>query len=278
MQTPAKSILITGCSSGIGRNTALFLRERGWRVFASARQDRDVEDLRRLGFDAVQLDHADSASQQRALAWVLEQTGGTLDGLFLNGAYGQPGALEDIRREVMRLQFETNFFGWHELTTMVIPVMRRQGYGRILFNSSILGFVAFKYRGPYVASKYALEGYCDTLRQELRGSGVYPVLIEPGPILTKFRDNAMIMYRRYIDPAQSYHHDAYLGQEQRLAKNGAAAPFTLGPEAVARKVARALEARRPASRYYVTFPTYLFAYLKRVLPASALDWLLLRAA
>lgn len=277
-EAPTRSILITGCSSGIGRTTAFLLRERGWRVFASARKEADVEDLGQHGFEALRLDHADSQSQRDAVEWVLERTGGSLDALFNNGAFGQPGAVEDLSREVMRFQFETNFFGWHELTCLVLPVMRRQGHGRILYNSSVLGFVAFKYRGAYAASKYAVEGMVDTLRHELAGTRIHPVLIEPGPILTRFRDNAIELYRRNVDPQHSPHRDAYLQQEARLSKKGAAAPFTLPPEAVAGKVLRALEARHPRARYYVTFPTYLLAYLKRVLPTEALDWVLTRSA
>jgi len=270
MTTP-RSILITGCSSGIGECTARTLRDRGYRVFATARRPQDVERLRAEGFEALPLDLADSASITAAVAAVLEATGGTLYGLFNNGAYGQPGAVEDLRREVLREQFETNLFGTHELTNLVIPVMRRQGHGRIIQNSSVLGFAAMRFRGAYNASKYALEGLTDTLRLELAGSGVYVSLVEPGPIASRFRDNAYRMYRKNIDPETSPHRETYQAMEARLLKEGPAVPFTLGPEAVVAKVIHALEARRPRERYYVTFPTYLFGYLKRILPTRALD-------
>ena len=270
MTTP-RSILITGCSSGIGECAARTLRGLGYRVFATARRPQDVERLRAEGFEALPLDLADSASITAAVAAVLEATDGTLYGLFNNGAYGQPGAVEDLRREVLREQFETNLFGAHELTNLVIPVMRRQGHGRIIQNSSVLGFAAMRFRGAYNASKYALEGLTDTLRLELAGSGVYVSLVEPGPIASRFRDNAYRMYRKNIDPESSPHHDTYRAMEARLQKEGPAVPFTLGPEAVVAKVIHALEARRPRERYYVTFPTYLFGYLKRILPTRALD-------
>jgi NAD(P)-dependent dehydrogenase (short-subunit alcohol dehydrogenase family) len=271
---PAKTILITGCSSGIGLCCARGLRERGYRVFATARKPDDVAKLRAEGFEAFPLDLADSASIRAAMDQVLRATGGELYALFNNGAYGQPGAVEDLSRDVLRAQFETNLFGTHELTNRVIPIMRRQGYGRIVQNSSVLGFAAMSFRGAYNASKYALEGLSDTLRLELAGSGVYVSLVEPGPILSRFRDNSLAAYKRTIDPEASVHRDKYLAIVARLEKEGPAVPFTLGPEAVLKKVILALEARRPKARYYVTFPTYLFGYLKRVLPDRAMDWVL----
>lgn len=272
--TAPRSILITGCSSGIGLCVARGLKQRGYRVFATARAPDDVERLRAEGFEAFRLDLADSDSIRAAVDAVLEASGGGLDALFNNGAYGQPGAVEDLRREVLREQFETNLFGTHELTHLIIPVMRRQGHGRIVQNSSVLGFAAMRYRGAYNASKYALEGLSDTLRLELKGSGVEVCLVEPGPILSRFRDNAFAMYRKNIQPEHSPHRQTYAAMEARLQKEGPAAPFTLGPEAVLAKVILALESKRPRARYYVTFPTYLFAYLKRLLPTRALDWIL----
>lgn len=272
--TQQKTILITGCSSGIGRCAAQGLKARGYRVFATARKAEDATRLADEGFEAFRLDLADSGSIREAVARTLDATGGELYGLFNNGAYGQPGAVEDLRREVLREQFETNLFGTHELTNLVIPVMRRQGYGRIVQNSSVLGFAAMRYRGAYNASKYALEGLSDTLRLELAGSGVYVSLVEPGPILSRFRDNAFAMYKQNIDPEPSFHRDTYRAIEARLQKEGPAVPFTLGPEAVLKKVILALEAKRPKARYYVTVPTHLFGGLKRILPDAALDWVL----
>ncbi len=271
------SILITGCSSGIGLCCARGLQARGWRVFATARQPADVTRLQADGLESLALDLRDSTSIQAAVAAVLERTGGRLDALFNNGAYGQPGAVEDLSREALREQFETNLFGTLDLTNRVIPVMRRQGGGRILYNSSVLGLVAFPYRGAYVASKFALEGLADTLRLELAGTGIHVGLIEPGPILSRFRDNAHVAYRRHIRAEGSPHREKYAAMEARLLKEGPAAPFTLPPDAVLNRVIHALESPRPRARYAVTVPTHLFAVLRRLLPVRALDAILRRA-
>ncbi|MDC7690425.1 SDR family oxidoreductase [Vogesella indigofera] len=274
----AKSILITGCSSGIGLVVAQGLAAKGWRVFASARKAEDVSRLQQLGLEALPLDVDDSASIHAAVAEVLRRTGGTLDALFNNAGYGQPGAAEDVPRHAMRAQFETNLFGAWELMNAVLPVMRRQGHGRVLFNSSVLGFAAMKYRGAYNASKYAMEGLCDTLRLELAGSGIHVCLIEPGPIESRFRPNALARFLANIDIAHSAHRASYEKQLLRLKKEGHAAPFTLPATAVLAKVERALLAARPAARYRVTFPTHLFWWLKRLLPTRWLDAVLGRAA
>lgn len=274
LMNSAKTILITGCSSGIGYITAIELKKRGHQVIASARKPEDVERLQQQGFSTVQLDLADSASIHRAVEQVLELTGGKLDALFNNGAFGQPGAVEDLSREVLRFQFETNLFGTHELTNLLIPVMRKQGHGRIIYNSSVLGLVAMTYRGAYNASKFALEGLADTLRLELYGSNIHISLIEPGPILSDFRKNAFALYKKNIDPTHSFHQETYKNMETRLQKEGPAASFTLPAEAVAEKVIHALEAKTPKRHYYVTVPTYVFAFLKRILPVSWMDYLL----
>lgn len=276
MNNPAKTILITGCSSGIGYATAVMLRKSGYRVIASARKPEDVQRLKAEGFEALQLDLDDSAGIRRAVQQVIELTGGKLDALFNNGAFGQPGAVEDLRRDVLRQQFETNVFGTHELTNLVIPLMRKQGSGCIIYNSSVLGLVAMKYRGAYNASKYALEGLADTLRLELYNTGIHIVLIEPGPIYSAFRKNAFKLFQRNIDPENSVHKATYEAIAVKLQKEGAVVPFTLPPEAVAEKVLKALQAKQPKERYYVTFPTYLFGYLRRVLPTRALDRILMR--
>ncbi|MCP4996637.1 MAG: SDR family oxidoreductase [Gammaproteobacteria bacterium] len=269
-----KSVLITGCSSGIGYCAARGLRGRGYRIFATARGPDDVQQLTDEGFEALQLDLDNSDSIQQAVKQVLEWSGGSLYALFNNGAYGQPGAVEDISRDVLKAQFETNLFGWHELTCLLIPIMRQQGFGRIIQNSSVLGFAAMKYRGAYNASKFALEGLTDTLRLELEGSGIHISLVEPGPITSQFRTNAYAMWKRHIAGHPTRHQAAYQAMEERLTKEGPAVPFTLPPEAVLKRVIHALESPRPRARYYVTVPTYLFGYLKRVLPARAMDWLL----
>ncbi len=269
-----KSVLITGCSSGIGLCVAEGLAMRGFRVFATARKAADVEMLAARGLESLQLDIADSESIRRAVDEILRRSGGNLHALFNNAGYGQPGAVEDLRREVLREQFETNVFGTIELTNRLIPVMRAQGGGRIIINSSLLGYVALPMRGAYNATKYALEGFADTLRLELKSSAIHVSLVEPGPISSRFRANAHEMFRRNIDAEKSFFRDTYRAMENRLTKPGPAAPFTLGPEAVLEKVIHALESAHPKIRYPVTFPAHLFAALKRALPGKALDWVL----
>ncbi len=277
MSSNNKSILITGCSTGIGYCVAKGLQERGYRVFATARRAESVEALNNEGLESLQLDLDDSDSIRAAVDEVLERSGGELYALFNNGAYGIPGAVEDLSRETLRTQFETNVFGWQELTNLVIPVMRRQGFGRIIQNSSVLGFVAMPFRGAYNASKFAIEGLSDTLRLELADTDINISLIEPGPILSQFRATGVKMLEKHIDIENSIHHDRYKGVLKRLKKEGPAVPFTLPPEAVLKKVIHALEARRPKTRYYVTFPTYLFGYLKRLLPDFLMDKMLAAA-
>ncbi len=272
-----RSLLITGCSSGIGHAAAHAMARRGWRVFATARAEADVTRLEEEGLEALRLDLADSASIEAAVEDVRERTGGRLTALFNNGAYGQPGAVEDLSRDVLREQLETNLLGTHELTTRVLPMMRAQGHGRIVHNSSVLGFAALPYRGAYVCSKFALEGLTDTLRQELAGSGIHVSLIQPGPITSRFRENAYRAYRANIDAAHSAHADTYVKVEARLSSEDGKGPFTLGPEAVVDKLIHALEHRRPKPRYAVTVPTHLFAALKRILSTRGMDRVLLRA-
>lgn len=277
MQADTKSILITGCSSGIGLYTAQKLQQDGYQVFATARKPEDVERLKQLGLNSLQLDLNDSLSIKNAVIRVLGQTDGKLYALFNNGAYGLPGAVEDLSREALRAQFETNVFGTLELTNYILPVMRQQGYGRIIQNSSILGFAAMPYRGAYNGSKFALEGLTDTLRQELHETSIHISLIEPGPIESSFRQNAFIAFNKYIDTTNSAHQSNYQSMITRLNKEGPAAPFTLGPEAVYEKVLHALTAKRPKARYYVTIPTYIMGYLKRLLSSRVMDWVLMKA-
>lgn len=273
----SKSILITGCSSGIGLYTAQELLRRGYQVYATARKPEDVEQLKQLGLNAYQLDLNDPLSIKNAVIRVLDKTNGKLYALFNNAAFGIAGAVEDLSREALREQFETNVFGTQELTNLILPVMRQQGFGRIIQNSSILGFAAMPYRGAYNSSKFALEGLSDTLRQELHGTGIYISLIEPGPIISNFRKNALKAFEKHIDSSNSPHQKNYEAMLNRLHKEGPAAPFTLGPEAVCEKVIHALESSRPQVRYYVTKPTYIMGFLKRILSSRAMDWVLIRA-
>lgn len=274
----ARSILITGCSSGIGHAAAHALKARGWRVFATARKAQDVARLRGEGLESLALDLDDSDSIRAAVDEILSRAGGTLDALFNNGGFGQVGAVEDLPRAALRAQFETLVFGAAELTNLVIPAMRRQGHGRIVFNSSVLGYAAFPYRGAYVAAKFAVEGLADTLRLELASAGIRVSLIEPGPIVSRFRDNCVPHFLRHIDWRDSVHRVQYEAQMARLEKPGPAAPFTLPPEAVTAKLVHALENPRSRARYPVTAPAVAFWWLRRFLSTRAMDRVLLRAS
>jgi short-subunit dehydrogenase len=274
MNLKNKSIFITGCSSGIGYETAHILKKSGYRVITSARKLNDVKKLQTEGFETLQLDLSDSSSIQKAVKALIQLTEGKLAGLFNNAAYGQLGAIEDLSRKVLIEQFETNVFGTHELTCLILPIMRKQGYGRIIYNSSILGLVAMKYRGAYNASKYAVEGLADTLRLELKNTGIDIVLIEPGPIRSNFRKNAFRKYKTNIDPLTSVHQQTYAKIERNIVEDSDFLPFTLSAEAVANKVLIALTVKTPKIHYYVTFPAYFFSFLKRVLPVAWLDFLL----
>jgi len=273
-----RSILITGCSSGIGAHCAGRLKERGWRVFASARKPEDVERLAGAGFEAVRLDYQDEASIDRAVDTVLQTTGGTLDAVFNNGAYALAGAVEDLPSDALRAEFEANFFGWHTLTRRLVPVMRAQGHGRIVQCSSVLGYVPMKYRGAYIASKFALEGLSETLRLELLGTGIHVSLIEPGPIDSRFEPNALTVFRASIDIEGSVHRDAYTRRIARMERGGSTSRFKLGPEAVLKKLVHALDSPRPKPRYRVTVPAHVAAGLRRLLPTRALHRFLARSS
>ena len=272
-----KSVLITGCSSGIGLCVAKGLQSRGYRVFATTRNLQDVETLTQSGLESLQLDLDDSDSINSAVDEIISRTGGQLFALFNNGGYGQPGAVEDLTRTALKAQFENNFFGGVELINRVIPIMRKQGYGRIIQNTSIFGFIALPYRGAYVASKYAMEGLTDTLRLELAGSNIHVSIIEPGPIATDYRIKSHDAFKKYIDPFKSHHKENYVQLVNRLTQDGPVASFTLPPTAVLKKVIHALESPSPKIRYTVTFPTYVFSVLRRFLPWKILDKILLKA-
>ena len=274
----SQTILITGCSSGIGYCVAHGLAKRGHRVIASCRNNEDVSRLQNEGLSCIQLDLQNSSSIKHAFEECMALSNGKIDALFNNGAYGLAGAVEDISRVAIRDQFETNVFGWLELTNLILPVMRQQQYGRIIQNSSVLGFVALPYRGAYSASKYAIEGLSDTLRLELKNTGIGISLIEPGPIESLFRKNAEMAFKKYITREGSAHQQQYQAMQQRLQKEGHATRFTLPAEAVLEKVIHALESDRPRPRYYVTFPTYLFGTLKRFLSSRMIDKLMLKVS
>ena len=270
-----KSILITGCSSGIGLDAARGLKARGWRVFATCRQEADCERLRGEGLESFRLDYADEASIAAAVDEVKTRTGGTLDALFNNGAFACPGAVEDLPRGALREIFEVNLFGYHDLSRRVIPMMRAQGHGRIVNCSSVLGLVALTWRGAYVATKFAMEGLSDVMRIEMKGTGIDIILIEPGPIATKIRENAIPHFEQWIDWENSVRREQYASLRGRLYdKKTKKDTFELGPEAVTAKLIHALESRRPKARYFVTTPTYIMGFARRILPTRMLDWLI----
>lgn len=272
------SILITGCSSGIGYMAAHALQQRGYQVIASCRKQQDVEKLTKEGLTCIQLDLADDESIKEGVQKALELTNNKLSALFNNGAYGQPGALEDLPTEALRLQLETNLFGWHTLTTALLPHFRNLGYGRIVQNSSILGFAAMKYRGAYNTSKFALEGWTDTLRLELLNTNIRISLLEPGPIETKFRANGLRAFKQWVNPKESVHSSDYEVQIARLSKETSKNQFVLPPESCLEPLIHALESSKPKLRYRITTPTKIAAVLKRLLPGSLLDKLLYKAA
>ncbi len=268
-----RTILITGCSSGIGLAAAAGMKARGWRVFATARQDADLARLRDVvGVEAVDLELRDPGSVARCAEYVLAETDSHLDALFNNAAVGQIGAIEDLSADVLRAQFEVNFFATHDLTQRLIPAMRARGSGRIVQCSSVLGFVSAPYRGAYCASKFALESLSDAMRHELHGTGIHVSLIEPGPIRSRFVEHAMEQLQANVDIEGSLHRDIYHARLEKM-KQGGASRFKLEPEAVVRKLIHAVESPRPKTRYYVTVPTYVAAAAKRVLPPPVADWL-----
>jgi NAD(P)-dependent dehydrogenase (short-subunit alcohol dehydrogenase family) len=270
-----RSVLVTGCSSGIGLDAARGLLARGWRVFATCRAEADCARLTAGGLESFRLDYADEASIAAALDEALTRTGGRLDAVFNNGAYACPGAVEDLPREALREIFETNLFGYHDLTRRVIPVMRAQGHGRIVNCSSVLGFVGLRWRGAYVATKFAMEGLTDVLRVEMRGTGVDVILIEPGPITSRIRENSIPHFERWIDWQGSARAAEYAALRDRLyGPKTKPDRFELPASAVTAKLIHALESPRPRPRYYVTTATHLMGVARRILPTRALDWLI----
>jgi len=271
------SVLITGCSSGIGLSTAILLKEQGFTVFATARKEDDVLKLKNLGFTSYLLDVTKHDTIHKTLQEILEITQGTLDVVFNNAGFGQPGAVEDLKTEVLKKQFETNVFGLHELTQAVVPIMRKQGHGKIIQHSSVLGLISLKYRGAYNASKYAIEGLTDTLRLELEGSNIFVSLLNTGPIKSHFRQNALAMFKKNINANSSFHKADYDKQlSERLNSKEATVPFTLEPIAVSNIVLKIINSSRPRPRYYITNATHILGFLKRILPTRWLDIILKR--
>ncbi|MER8862581.1 SDR family oxidoreductase [Mesorhizobium sp. M0751] len=273
-----RTIIVTGASSGIGAYCAHALKKEGWRVFATARKPEDIAALEADGIEAFYLDYTEPGSIEALVTSVLERTGGRLDALFNNGAYGQPGAVEDLPVEALRQQFEANVFGWHDLTRRVVPVMRRQGHGRLVHCSSILGLAPVPFRGAYSASKHAIEGLMLSLYQELLGSGIHVSLIEPGPVKSKIASNSLAWFLANIDHENSVHRLAYAAQLKRLRAGGSTSRLKPGPEVVYAALHHALLSRRPRPHYVVTVPARIGAILKRILPSSVLYRLLAKRA
>ncbi|MGB4825877.1 MAG: SDR family NAD(P)-dependent oxidoreductase [Paracoccaceae bacterium] len=270
-----RSILITGCSSGIGLDAARGMKARGWRVFATCRQEADCSRLQAEGLESFVLDYSDESSIAAAVETVQERTGGKLDVLYNNGAFACPGAVEDLPRGALRAIFEVNLFGYHDLTARVIPMMRAQGVGRIINCSSVLGLVGMKWRGAYVATKFALEGLTDVLRLEMHGTGIEVILIEPGPITSRIRENSVPHFEKWVAWEASPRAGEYRRLLDRLYKEkGAPDRFELPASAVTAKLIHACESRRPRARYYVTTPTHLMGLARRILPTRTLDWLI----
>ncbi|TPI17242.1 SDR family oxidoreductase [Mesorhizobium sp. B4-1-3] len=273
-----RTIIVTGASSGIGAYCARALKAEGWRVFATARKPGDIAALEADGLEAFYLDYREPQSIGALVDAVLERTGGTLDALFNNGAYAQPGAVEDLPVAALREQFEANFFGWHDLTRRIVPVMRRQGHGRLVHCSSILGLAPVRFRGAYSASKHAIEGLMLCMRQELEGSGIHLSLIEPGPVTSKIASNGLTWFLKNIDVENSVHRADYQAQLARLKAGGSVSKLKPGPEIVHRALRHALLSQRPRPHYVVTLPARIGAALKRILPASLLYRVLARRA
>lgn len=274
-----RSILITGSSSGIGYHAATTLKANGWNVLATCRTQEDCNRLRLEGLDSFVLDYENPQSIERGFNEAMAKTGGTLDALYNNGAYAIPAAVEDLPVEALRQNFEANFFGWHDLTRRVIPVMRAQGHGHIIQCSSVLGLVAMPWRGSYNATKFALEGLTDTLRLEMRDTGIHVVTIEPGPITSDFRLNARKQFDKWIDWKSSPRADQYRASLVPRLYEASKAPdrFELGAVAVTDTLIKALESNRPRAHYYVTTPTWIAAVLRRLLPTSMIDALMSKA-
>jgi len=280
MKYKNKSILITGCSSGIGFETAIHLSNNGWNVIATCRREIDVKKINDLGITCFQLDYSSEKSMDTALKKMLMKTDGRLDAVFNNGAFALPGALEDIPSEGMKEIFQTNFFGWHYLIRKIIPIMRKQGFGKILQCSSILGFITLSFRGPYNATKWALEGYTDTLRMELEGTGIEVISIRPGPIKTLIRENSVKYFNKWINWENSIlkkHYQNVLIPKLKDNSNSLFDRlFELKGIDVAKVILKSLESKKPKFNYNITIPTKFMAILIKILPKKSLHKFLLK--
>lgn len=271
-----QNIFITGCSTGIGFQTALTLKENGYKVYASARKEEDVQKLKELGFDALKVDVTIKEDITKALEYILKKDE-KLDAIFNNAGYGQPGAVEDITTETLKEQFETNLFGLHEATIQAMKIFRKQGFGKVIQHSSVLGIISLKFRGAYNASKYAIEGLADTMRQEVSASNIYISTINTGPVTSKFRENALKKFNQNVDIENSFFTPTYKKElKDRLENDKDTTPFNLPATSVANVVLKIMQTQKPKPRYYVTKATYILGFAKRILSTSLLDKLLNR--
>lgn len=266
--------LITGCSSGIGLAAADHMRALGWRVFPTARKAADLDALRAAGHTPLELDVSSSNSITSCVEALRAETGGRVDGLVNNAGFGHPGALEDLSRDAMRRQFEVNVFGLQELTNALLPGMIERGHGRIVQVSSVVGRVALPFMGIYSASKFAVEAMADAQRVELHGTGVRVSLVEPGPIVTRFTENAVGAGEKALAESGSRFAGLYAKEIERRQTRAGPKAFALPPEAVAKKIAHALTAARPRRRYHVTLPATLGALMSRFAPDTLIDAIL----
>lgn len=268
------NILITGCSSGIGLESAKLLQQKGHNVFATARKQSDVDYLASLGFESFLIDVTNYETIDNALQTILDKYI-TLDVVFNNAGFGQPGAVEDVNVDVLKYQFETNVYGTHYLTCAAIKIMRKQGYGKIIQHSSVLGIISLKFRGAYNASKYAIEGLNDTLRQELTGTNIYISTLNTGPVSSNFRKNALSNFQKNIDIQNSAFTAVYNKElKQRLESKSDTTSFTITSQEAAKTILKIVDAKRPKPRYYITKATHILGFFKRILSTSLLDKLL----
>jgi short-subunit dehydrogenase len=271
MNVQNSTILITGCSSGIGHQTALFLHERGYTVFATARKEEDVLALTKLGLTSFLLDTTKKDTITETLQKILELTNGTLDVVFNNAGFGQPGAIEDLSTEVLKEQFNTNVFGLHEVTIQVLKIMRKQGYGTIIQHSSVLGIISLKFKGAYNASKYAIEGLTDTLRLELINTNINVTVLNTGPVTSDFRKNAIQKTLDNIDIDNSRFKEMYY---KNIEADKSVVPFNIEAIEVSKIVEKIIKSKKVNPRYYITKATYILGFAKRILSTRKLDLLL----
>ena len=271
-----KNILITGCSSGIGKDVAITLHNKGWRVFATCRSKTDCTFFTKLGIESFPLDLLKEESINCAVNLVKEKTKSQLDVLFNNGAYAIPGAIQDIPRSAMREIFEVNVFGQIDLINRCIPLMMSSDYPKIINCSSVLGFISLPYRGLYSATKYSIEALTDALRRENYDSKIKFVLIQPGPINTDIKKKSVKHFEKWINWKKSIHKKTYENKViKRLYDNNYKDSFNsyeLQPDEVTKILINVLNSKKPKARYKITIQTKIAQIMTKLLPTNILDW------